>query len=202
MKKRILIISLIVVCLALCAGATIAYFTAEDRATNVITAGNIQINLIENMIPKDGGEPVVFEDQDGIQPGETVSKIVQVKNEGKKGAYVRIAVDTVINLVSDTEAEAKGDPSSVIFDIDTENWTEKEGFYYYNKILASEETTEPLFTEVKFDENIGNEYMSSKTVITVVAQAVQADNNGDTVFDAAGWPELDTGSDDNQPEMN
>lgn len=193
-------ISLLVVCLALCIGGTLAYYSTEDKATNVIVAGNIQINLIENMIPKEGGEPVVFVDQDGIQPGETVSKIVQVGNNGKKGAYVRIAVETVINLENGTEEGAKGDPSLVGFNIDTENWTEKDGFYYYNEVLSAGETTEPLFTEVQFASDIGNEYMCSKTVITVVAQAVQADNNGETVFDALGWPELETGSEEVQPE--
>ena len=48
MKKKILSIAL-VVCIAITAiaGATIAYLTDDDEATNTFTVGNVQIELVE-----------------------------------------------------------------------------------------------------------------------------------------------------------
>ena len=45
MKKKLLACSLLVIGLSTAAYGTVAYFTHEDTATNVITAGDIQIAL-------------------------------------------------------------------------------------------------------------------------------------------------------------
>lgn len=186
MKKRVLIIALVALCLSLCVGGTVAYFTAESTATNVITAGSIKIELQENMISKDNGQIVKFEDQIGIMPGEKASKIVQVKNTGDNVAFVRIAVTKNIELTDDT---AQADLSLVALNINTEFWMEKDGFYYYNSELKPGDTTEPLFTEVSFGKAMDNLYQNCKVTIQVDAQATQVANNGSTAVEASGWPE-------------
>ena len=77
MKKKLAAAAAMVLCLSLLAYGTIAYFTAEDTAVNVITAGNIKIQLQETMIPEDGGEPVAFHGPLESLPGRELSKIVQ-----------------------------------------------------------------------------------------------------------------------------
>lgn len=47
MKRKLLTVALAVSCLSLAAYGTTAYFTAEDTAVNVITAGNVRIELQE-----------------------------------------------------------------------------------------------------------------------------------------------------------
>ncbi len=188
MKKKIAAAAAMVLCLSLLAYGTIAYFTAEDTAVNVITAGNIKIQLQETMIPEDGGEPVAFHGPLESLPGRELSKIVQVKNTGEHPAYVRIALQKEILRVQEHPEEP--DLSLVSLNINTTDWTETDGYYYYNKPLASGEITEPLFTTVSFAAEMDNAYQNSKTVIHIYAFGVQAENNGPHISETAGWPEI------------
>ena len=186
MKKKIAVCAFIAVCLSIIAYSTTAYFTYEDTATNVITMGNIKIELQEWSIPDGGGEPIPFEDVMDVQPGMDISKIVQIKNTGGQDAWVRISLNKAITLVDGVEGEV--DLSLISYDLNTEYWIEQNGYYYYNTILKSGETTKPLFTKVVFSPDMSNLYQNSKAVINVKAQATQVIHNGATVFEATGWP--------------
>ena len=188
LKQKILILSAVAICAAMTAYGTVAYFTAEDTARNVITAGNVKIELQEQM-RTDDGSIVPFTDQMDIMPGCEVSKIVQVKNTGDQPAWIRIAVQKDIQLAQGVEGEV--DLTLISFDLDQEHWSEKDGFYYYNTSLAPGQTTEPLFQTVSFAKSMSNMYQHSQAIIQVDAQATQTANNGETVFDAAGWPEAE-----------
>lgn len=186
MKKKLLAVSLAAICLSLLAYGTVAYFSTETTATNVITAGNIEIVLKETAVPENGGDPVPFEDVTGVMPGTAVSKIVEVENSGDNDAYIRIRVEKTITPAQGVDAQL--DPSLIGLDFDTENWVEKDGYYYYKKPLSSGETTKPLFTTVTFAKSMENIYQDSKADINVYVQAVQADNNGEDPAAALGWP--------------
>ena len=80
------------------------------------------------------------------------------------------------------------DPSLIGLNIDTESWTEKDGYYYYSKPLKPGEVTAPIFTAVTFKPDMGNEYQNATATVDVSAQAVQTANNGDTVMATKGWP--------------
>ena len=185
MKKKLLLLALVAICASMSAYGTLAYFTHEDTATNVITAGNIKIGL-EEWSESEDGSLVPFEDIEDVMPGMDVSKIVQVKNIGGQDAWVRMSVEKSIILADGVEGEV--DVSLVTFDLNTEAWIEQDGFYYYNSFLKSGQTTEPLFTTVYFSADMSNLYQHSKAIIKVDAQATQVANNGATVFEAAGWP--------------
>ncbi|MCQ2512502.1 MAG: hypothetical protein MJ092_03850 [Lachnospiraceae bacterium] len=184
MKKKMLTISLIVICLSLLAFGTVAYFTTEDTAVNVITASNIKIDLQESML-SDSGELVPFEDQLDVMPGAKVSKIMQVANTGDQPAYIRVKLEKEICL----QDSSRVDGSILQLDINTAFWTEMDGFYYYNAALDPEETTEPLFHTVTFPTDMGNEYQNSVATISVTAQGTQVAHNGDSALTALGWPE-------------
>ena len=78
----------------------------------------------------------------------------------------------------------------IVITPDATNWTQKDGWWYYNTTIASGETTKPLFDEVVFSgPYMDNKYQSCTVVIDVTAQAVQKANNGATVWEALGWPE-------------
>lgn len=189
MKKKCLTCAFIAICLSIAAYGTTAYFSYEDTATNVITAGDVKIELQEWAIPDGGGEPIPFEDVIDVQPGMEVSKIVQIKNIGGQDAWVRIALDKAITFADDVEG--KVDLSLISYDLNTKYWTEQDGYYYYNTILRADEITEPLFTKVIFSADMDNLYQHSKAVINVNAQATQVIHNGDTVFEASGWPKYE-----------
>lgn len=184
MKRKLLAAALAAACLSVAAYGTVAYFTAEDTAVNVITAGNIAIELQETAIPEGGGDPVPFEDLDGVMPGAETSKIVEVKNTGDNPAYIRIRLETAVELA----AGGEGDASLLSMDINTESWTERDGYYYYNEKLAAGETSAPLFTTVTFSKDMGDAYQNGKATVSVFVSATQAEHNGGSALDAAGWP--------------
>lgn len=191
MKKKIVVISLIVALVAVIAGGTAAYFTAEDTATNVVTAGNVGIKLHEQS-KADDGTLAPFKDAHGVMPGSAVSKIVTVENTGSGAAWIRVGVDKAIELAAGREGEV--DLSLVSMDFNTQSWTEHDGYYYYNKALAAGETTDPLFTAVTFGGSMGNLYQGSVATVSVSAQAVQSVNNGQSAVEAAGWPAVEGGT--------
>lgn len=83
MKKKILALCL---CVALAAtaivGASLAYFTDTDTATNAFTVGNVKIALREVFDP----------DTAVLVPGKDINKDVFVKNTGAQDAYVRVHI--------------------------------------------------------------------------------------------------------------
>ena len=54
MKRKILCLSVFAIMLAILAAGTIAYFTAEGRAHNVITTGSINITVVEQQKGENG----------------------------------------------------------------------------------------------------------------------------------------------------
>ena len=181
MKKKILLVTAVVICLAIAATGTLAYFTAEDMAHNVITTGGVEIAVQEWA---DEGKTKPFENLTGVMPNTTVTKIAEIKNTGASDAWVRVKVEKNIKL----QGEGKPDTSLVELTLNTADWTEKDGYYYYTKVLKPGEVTAPIFTAVTFKPDMGNEYQNATATVDVTAQAVQTANNGATVMDAQGWP--------------
>jgi len=183
-KNRILLVALVIACIAIIASGTLAFFAAEETAKNVITTGKIDIDLKEET---DGGLPWPEDGFDNIEPGDDVTKKVYGENNGTVDFYLRVKVVKTI-----TDKNGKTDTlnfDNITLDLNTTDWTEKDGFYYYNKALKPGEKSVPLFTKVHFSDELGNEYMEAEIVIDVTMQAVQAKNNGDSPFTATGWPE-------------
>ena len=180
MKKKLSIIFGIIAILAVISVGTLAYFTSEQNAENVISAGNIKLEIHEKTasgedFPKEG---II------VMPGDTVSKIVTVENTGDHPLYLRV------KLTEGVSDEALTDDDCLDININRSCWLEKDGYYYYYRALQSGETTEQLFSEVYFDlYNIDNKYLGKYFTLNVAASAVQSENNGSDVLNAMGWPE-------------
>ena len=182
MKRKLLILSALVICIAGLAAGSLAYFTAEDKAHNVITTGGVQIAVQEWA---DEGKTEPFEDLTGVMPNTTVTKIAEIKNTGASDAWVRVKVDK--NIMLKVEGVSP-DTSLVELTRNNTDWMEKDGYYYYNVALKPGEVTTPIFTAVTFKADMGNEYQNATATVDVLAQAVQTANNGATVMAAQGWP--------------
>lgn len=183
-KKRIGLIATIVCCIAILASGTVAYFTAQETAYNVITTGALAMRLVEEGAD---GKPFPKEGITGVLPNMEVTKKVYVENTGDVDMYVRIALDTNVESMQEGVEKLPFD-DHISLNINKTDWTEKDGYYYYNRVLKPGEATEPLFTTVSFDAKMGNEYMNARVRIDVDAQAVQSKNNTDSPLTAAGWP--------------
>ena len=112
MKKKITALCLCVALLAIAVvGASLAYFTDTDNATNTFTVGTVKIDLIEQERDGQGGLQDFTQDQvlmpivgsaqgeqvtvDGVKlpaAKNYVDKIMTIKNTGVSDAYVRIFV--------------------------------------------------------------------------------------------------------------
>jgi len=192
MRKKLMGGSLAVLLLALAAYGTAAYFTAETRATNVITTGTIDISL-EEYTRDDKGDWVTFP-EDGIQgvmPGTSVDKLVSVSNDGTADAWVRVVVTSkIVAADGKTELPLTLNNGEEVLSIDVQDgWTRgRDGVYYFDHTVAPETCTVPVFTQVTFNPAMGNEYQGCTAYMDVQAQAVQVKNNGDNVLQADGWP--------------
>ena len=90
MKKKILALS-IVLCLAVTAiaGATLAYFTDEDEATNVFTSGKVDITLNENFGDQELIPGVQEDENTTLIPGVDINKDVTISlSEDSVESYV------------------------------------------------------------------------------------------------------------------
>lgn len=192
MKKKILTVAAMVICAAILAGGTLAYFTAEDQVHNVITSDAVDI-AIEEWQDEVGGTPYPDE-KIQVMPGTTVSKIVTVKNLEAK-SWIRANFEIVFKDENQNVMEISPETlaSIVTVAVNGEHWQQKTNektWWYYSGPVATGAATEPLFTEVVFDgPNMTNEYQNCTVEINVYAQAVQTANNGDSALEAAGWPE-------------
>ena len=103
MKKKITALCLCVALLAVAVvGASLAYFTDTDNATNTFAVGNVKIALIEQQKGVNGLEN--FKNNKTLVPGTSdknaVSKIVTVKNTGENAAWVWVDLKIPAYLVS------------------------------------------------------------------------------------------------------
>ena len=186
MKKKIFAIALLAILLSICAYGTVAYFTHEDTVTNVITMADVKFELLKYSQDEFGVQKPAVQEMD-VVPGKAISNIVEVKNTGSHAAWIRISVTKALELAAGQTGEV--DLDLVLLDLNTEHWIEKDGYYYYDQMLQPGMTTEPLYTNVSFAWDMDNRYQNSTAYVTVITHAVQAANNGATVFEAAGWPE-------------
>lgn len=192
MKKRIFAFAVVAICLSILASTTLAYFTDTDTARNVITSGGVDIAVEEwqetaaGLIPYPS-QPIA------VMPATNVSKIVTVRNQDAQ-SFVRVKLVLTLADSEGKEMETTSEELDQIIHLamNDKDWTLKDGWWYYGSAVGTEEVTKPVMTGVSFDgPNMTNEYQNCTLEIHVIAQAVQAANNGTSAIDALGWPETE-----------
>ena len=172
-KQKWMIGSAILLAVLIVAGGTMAWFTATTPAVkNEFKAGTVKIELIDK-----------FKGAPNVNPGDCYSKKIYVKNTGTKKAYIRIKADAVFkdvngNLLSN-DVLRYGIDGPNIWNL-LEGWTQKDGYFYYSRIVHPGHYTKPLLkcNRICFDgPSMGNEYQGAKLDITVKADAIQATHN-------------------------
>ena len=149
-KRAVAVVTAVAACVALTAGGTLAYFSASERAHNVITSGGVGIELLEWSLDEQGNR-VPFEDVEGVMPGQSVDKIVEVRNDGQAPAWVRVKAEVSAELANVPEGEAPALLSDVVkIDYDEDAWTLEGGWWHYGRPLPAGEVTTPLFQHVAF----------------------------------------------------
>ena len=195
MKKKIMAVALAAALFAIVVGSTLAYFTAEDTATNEFTIGSVEIDLEENFEKPNNMVPVVT--VDSSDPGY-IKKEAWVENTGKNDAYVQAYV-AIPKALDDVGA-------FVVVDGGTDNWgsrvfagtanikgvTYNVYSYRYKTALAPEAATENFIVAAylapELDYRDGKFIMKGTAIdytpgesidIHVAAQAIQAQGFAD-----------------------
>ena len=188
MKNRRMGLSIAAASLAgvLAMGATLAYFTDKDSASNVFTMGKVGIDLVEDTKE---GEPVEITDSGihygGIVPGDEVSKIANVVvDSDSEDAYIRVMVtaDSGSKELSAYMTELTDQIRNTV--AEDEKWTLKsDGYLYYSDIVSADEVIN-IFDTVSIPASWGNEIAGETFNVNITAYAVQADNF------TGEWPEF------------
>lgn len=173
MSKRKILLLASALCLVaiLAVGGTLAYFTAEDDATNTFTVGNVDITLTEPNWDQSGSE-----DAPEVYPTEPLQKDPTVTNTGANPCFVRISVTGWDCLINAGLSE-----NNIIYRTDYvdgklgENWVlHTDGYFYYSKVLAAGETTDALFDQIVVPADLINGDGETEFDLVVKAYAVQA----------------------------
>lgn len=179
-KARLLLVALAAILATGLTQPTLAYYTTVGRATNVVTSGDVGLKIHEktadgSVFPTEG----VY-----VIPGDVVSKQVSVENVCSHPFYLRV------KLVSGTTNETLLPEQCLKMNIDLQNWTYTDGYYYFNRVLLPGEITPALFTQVEIvGSKVDQTHIGSTLSLTVNAYAVQSENNpADHPWDASGWP--------------
>ena len=181
-KQRFFMIAVAAIAVALMTQGTLAYYTILGMATNVVTSGNITMKIKETT---DQGTPFP-EEGVYIMPGDVVSKVVTVENICNHPFYLRVKV------VYGIDNQVLSADECFSLNINGQYWTYIDGWYYYTGIVQPGEETPYFFSNVEIiGSKVDTSYIGSTLSLSVVAQAVQSENNpivdGDTST-AAGWP--------------
>ena len=185
MKKKLVLLSTAVILVAMMVvGGTLAYFTADDAATNVFTIGDVEIDLTEPLWEANlNGEEML----ENIYPGMPITKDPMVTNIGSNPAFVRVKVEIP------TFSPDGSSTTMPLFTIGAplgDHWVEgDDGYYYYTASLASGEETSKLFefvtltTELDVHNGVFPVEVEGELNINITAEAVQS-QGFDTYADA------------------
>lgn len=182
LKLKFVVVALVAVLLTFMSQTSLAYYSTVGKATNVVTSGNIQFKIHE-MTDQGTAFP-----QEGVYivPGDIVSKEVFIESDCSHPFYLRVKIVYGIDSLELTAEDC------FKLNIDAQHWELHDGWYYYRDIVQPGESTPNVFSHVEIvGSKVDNSYIGKTLELTVVAQAVQSENNpirdGNT-FTAAGWP--------------
>ena len=178
-KSKLVTIAILLLLLSIAGTGTLAYFNDSITVHNEITTGNINIAINQ-----------VSTENLTVMPAMSVARPIVVTNDTASGtAWVRVQITKKIVKAD----HSIGDDALIVMQYNNLNncndhWAYQDGYYYYKTQLETGNTTAPLFDEIVFSPTMGNDYQNSTATVTIHVQAVQTANNGNTVWEAAGWP--------------
>ena len=203
MSKKKTIFTAIVLLAVLVIGGLVAYFTDTETRTNVLTLGNVDIQLNETGWTNSTGTNYTLDAANNIVPNQAIAKDPSVSNIGENDAYVFLKVEVPYASVKTGTATTPTAQDLFTMDIDTTNWTLVSGaanggstttntntyVYVYGTgtakanmtKLTKNNSTSKLFNTVTFaDVNDPTELTSVSLNIKVTAYGIQADGLSET----------------------
>ena len=169
-KNKTLIISALAI-ISLLSITTLAYFTSQDKVTNKIQTGDVDITV----------EEIVGEVDENLN----WPKEVKIKNDSKSPVLIRVSIiprwqdgnkpylgDSTLIKLNFTNIANEGD-----YRIGTEKWVKgNDGYYYYNTIVDTGKATKEILRSVQLNlpDDKKNIYEGKDLKVDVKAEAIQA----------------------------
>ena len=174
-KKLAGILTALGICL-LSGTGILGYWKMTGSSGNILTMASFQNQIEEEYrIPS------------RVDPGQTVDKVVNVKNTGTADSRIRVKIR---KMFGDRKADGSFvedgslDPEMIQISCNSAYWKQMpDGYYYYTEILkAGSRTMEPLFKAYTLDKLAGNEYQKKEARIVVTMEAVQAQDAAEEIW--------------------
>ena len=156
-KKGILLLTAAVLILVCGVGGTLAYLITQTApVTNTFTPAQVTSQVIETM-------------------NGTTKSDVKIENTGNVSAYIRAAI--VITWKDEAgytmpTVPVQGQGQDYTLDINANDWSQSDGYYYYNGIVAAGESTANLINSCV---STGTYTDGRKLCVEVIGSAIQAE---------------------------
>lgn len=157
----------------------LGYWKMTGNSGNILTMASFQNEIEEE-----------YQVPEHVDPGQTVDKIVNVKNTGTADSRIRVKIRKMFGdrtQDGNFSEDAALDPEMIQIQCNTNYWKKmSDGYYYYTEILkAGSKTKEPLFESYTLDKNAGNEYRKKEARIVVTMESAQAQDAVEEIWGVA-----------------
>ncbi|MDO5337204.1 MAG: hypothetical protein Q4E89_07050 [Eubacteriales bacterium] len=159
-----------------------ASFEDSVEVTNFLSMGDVQISLAEYELEEEGTE-IPYTNSVQIMPGDTISKIPRITNEGEP-CWIRARV-----LYTNSMEEEEGLEASLLLGV-SPKWKRQGEYFYYTQVLKNGESAD-LFKAVEIPWKWTEVHTKQELSITVEADAVQAVHFQPDFSAASPWGDID-----------
>lgn len=196
MKKIMLVVGTAALLMILVYQGSMAFFHAETNLGAKVSAGNLGIELVEQITDKN-----VTKTEDGYQigasmPGEKINNAVYVENKKDYSLYARVTatkywVDESGKKLSDADASLitlhTKDPSNWIVIDDSANSNAEVVYFYYKLPINKGEKSTNLVDAIEISKNIKNgSYSTYQIHLSFEADAIQSIAGADAALSEWG----------------
>ncbi len=161
MKKSMAILEIFFIVIML-TSTVLAYENAATTVNSSVTTGQVNISLQE--YEKRDNQEVIYSENNIVLPGDNISLIPRITNHGID-CYIRAKIDY---FLEDGTKINTTDNISI-----SNNWTKKNDYYYYEKVLGKGEKTD-IFDTISIPTDISHN--DQKISLNITVEAVQQKN--------------------------
>lgn len=162
--------------LCLFAGLAAAAWSVRQSTDNFLTMSSYRAKIVEE-----------YKTPQQVNPSESITKKVNVKNEGTVPVLVRVSVKKMFGQRQKDgsfQEDSALDPEMIEITFRDQLWKKKtDGWFYYTDVLkAGELTREPLMETYTLSAKAGNAYKGKDAQIIITMDSVQAEGNACEVW--------------------
>ena len=198
-KKKVFVAALAICVIALLSVSTLAWFQASDEVTNyfkvstddVTQKPDFKLDLFEHAVLDDGTlgtNEVETNTYENIAPGDVLAKDPTVRNDGQYDQWVRVKVtlndydkwQAVLGTNYDFRALFNVSTDWSFDTVTTDATAKTLTLVYYKDTELTVGATSTLFSTVSIPSEFTVDNMPTEFDLHIVAEAIQADNTGDS----------------------